>query len=219
MAIMRVVIISASIVRFFSLGSSPENVLEIDNTRLIVDVVAGTCRSSKDDEYLAKELYNNPKQIKEHKSSLGNRQNRFRLFCEERSIRVDKGFQVKTLRNVCHLHSVFSGELLPHVTIFDLIENIFPLLGARPKELLTVADAEKAPHRYYGGIIGHAHSKAAGCFLNIRNALVDGDVIHAKVGVGVIKESETYDELLEIRNKLSGLMEAIYLWEHSFSRN
>lgn len=199
----------------FSLGTTPENVLEISDRTLSVDVVAATCKSSDSDEYLARELYENPKQIKEHTSSLKNRQNRFVPFCQDGSIRVVQDMQIKKLRNVCHLHSVFTGELLPHVTIFDLMGNVFPLLGARPRELLTIADAEPAPHRYYGGVVGHLHHETGGCFLNIRNALLNGDLIHAKVGVGVIAESDAYSELVETRDKLSGMLEAIHLWEQS----
>ncbi|HYY11514.1 MAG TPA: chorismate-binding protein, partial [Kineosporiaceae bacterium] len=52
-----------------------------------------------------------------------------------------------------------------------------------------------------------------GAFLNIRNALLDGGVLQARVGVGVIAESDAHDELLETRNKLSGLLEAVYRWD------
>lgn len=197
----------------FSLGTTPENVLEISGRTLSVDVVAATCKASDSDGYVARELYENPKQVKEHKSSLNNRQNRFMPFCEDGSIRVVQDMQVKRLRNVCHLHSVFTGELLPQVSIFDLMGNIFPLLGARPRELLAVADPDTTPHRYYGGVVGHLHHEAGGCFLNIRNALLDGDMIHAKVGVGVLAESDAHSELVETRDKLSGLLEAIHLWK------
>lgn len=202
----------------FSLGTTPENVLEIGDRTLTVDVVAATCKADNCDPYLAKEIHNDPKQVKEHRSSLVNRQNRFRPFCKDGSIRVVQDMQVKVLRNVCHLHSVFTGELLPHVTVFDLIGDIFPLLGARPKELLAVADAEMAPHRYYGGVVGHLHLKSGGCFLNIRNALIKNDVIYAKVGTGIIRESDSYSELLETRDKLSGLLEAIHIWEQPAPR-
>ncbi len=198
-----------------SLGTSPENVFEINDGTVTVDVVAGTCKSNDSYDYVAQELYENPKQIKEHKSSLLNRQNRVRAFCKEGSIRVAQDMQIKVLRNVCHLHSVFTGELLPDVTIFDLLENIFPLLGARPKELLAIADVEAAPHRFYGGVVGYLYRDRGGCFLNIRNVLLDNDVIHAKVGTGVIRESDSYNELLETRNKLSGVLEAVHRWEQS----
>ncbi|MEV0460624.1 chorismate-binding protein [Catellatospora methionotrophica] len=196
----------------YSLGTTPENILEVDGPTLTVDVVAATCRSTGDEEYLAAELYDNPKQLKEHRSSLRNRQDRFRPYCRPDSIRVVQDMRVKTLRNVCHLHSVFTGELLPGVTVFDMLDNIFPLLGARPRQLLAVADAEPAPHRYYGGVFGHLHRATGGCFLNIRNALLHDDVIHAKVGVGVLKESNPYSELVETRDKLAGLLEATRRW-------
>ena len=199
----------------FSVGTTPENVFEVDHGTLTVDVVAATCRYSEDDEYLARELYENPKQLKEHRSSLANRQNRFRPFCVEGSIRVVQDMRIKALRNVCHLHSKFSGELLAGVTVFDLMGSIFPLLGARPKELLAIADPEVTPHRYYGGVVGHAHGDSGGCFLNIRNALLADDVIHAKVGVGVLAESDPVSELLETQDKLSGLLEATTLWQRT----
>lgn len=201
----------------FSLGVTPENVFELDGSTLTVDVVAATCGAGGGADHLAAELYGNPKEIKEHRSSLGNRQDRFRPFCVDGSIVVTQDMRVKELRNVCHLHSVFTGELSPRVTAFDLMGNIFPLLGARPKELRDLADAEEAPHRYYGGVVGHLHGESAGCFLNIRNALLYDNVIHAKVGVGVIKESNPHRELVETRQKLSGLLEAVQLWERSAS--
>jgi anthranilate/para-aminobenzoate synthase component I len=86
------------------------------------------------------------------------------------------------------------------------------LLGARPSELSAISDAEAAPHRYYGGVVGHAHGETGGCFLNIRTALFLDDVIHAKVGVGVLRESDAHSELVETRDKLSGLLEAFQLW-------
>jgi anthranilate/para-aminobenzoate synthase component I len=67
-------------------------------------------------------------------------------------------------------------------------------------------------------VVGHLHLEAGGCFLNIRNALLKDGLIHAKVGVGVIAESDAYSELLETRDKLSGLLEAIQLWERSVPR-
>jgi anthranilate/para-aminobenzoate synthase component I len=203
----------------YSLGTTPENVLEVSGPTLTVDVVAATCKSSDSDAYLAAELYQNPKQLKEHLSSLSNRQDRFRPFCVDGSIRVVQDMRVRSLRNVCHLHSVFTGELLPDVTVFDLMGNIFPLLGARPRHLLPIADAEEAPHRYYGGVVGHTHRDTGGCFLNIRNALLYHDTMHAKVGVGVLKESDPYSELLETRDKLSGLLEAVQLWTRSAPRD
>ena len=74
-----------------SVGVTPENVFEVRGRALTVDVVAATCRSGQSDEYVDAELRRNPKQLKEHRMSLTNRQNRFRPVCEEGSIRCRAG--------------------------------------------------------------------------------------------------------------------------------
>ena len=198
----------------FSVGCSPENVFEVEGDRLIVDVVASTCRSSDDKQYLERELLDSAKQVKEHTSSLTTRKTRYADYCEPGSVHSVDEMQFKRLRNVTHLYSVIHGRLLPDVTLLNILEEIYPtLMGARPRELLPFSDSEVHPHRYYGGIVGHMHGNVGGCFLNLRNALLKNDVIHAKVGVGLISDSVPLDELQETKDKISGLMEAVSLWE------
>lgn len=197
----------------FSLGCSPENKFEKRGDKLVVDIVAATCKMNGSEDYIARELINDPKQIKEHRFSIESRPKRFSAFCLPNSMHLIKEMDVKRLRNVCHLHSVAQGELLPGVTFLDLLESVpFPLLGSSPKELNLVADTEKEPHRYYGGLIGHFDESASGCFLNIRNAMIKGDRLYAKVGVGLVAESVAERELWETQDKISGLMEAVQLW-------
>lgn len=198
----------------YSLGCTPENMYEREGAELTVDVVAATCKSSDDEKYLNDELFSSSKEVTEHMSSLTNRITRYSPFCASGSIHVTREMQVKKLRNVCHLHSVFKGELLPEVQFFDFFETMFPILSARPRELLPIADSEKGPHRFYGGAIGHQHLDSGGCFLNLRNALIKDGVIHAKVGVGVISQSTADGEFSETQDKILGLMEAVHIWQH-----
>ncbi len=48
--------------------------------------------------------------------------------------------------------------------------------------------------------------------MNLRNVLMKDDVLYAKVGVGVLRESSSYRELMETRDKISGVMEAVDSW-------
>lgn len=196
----------------FSLGCTPENVFEIHDRTLSIDVVAATSKSAQGDHRSDRELLA-PKQVSEHRGSLDHREGRYRSFCVPGSFRVTSEMQIIRLRHVCHLHSVITAELLPGITMFDVLGNVFPLIGARPKELLPFADSEPAPHRYYGGVIGHVNRNGSGCFLNLRNVLVKDGVLHAKVGVGIISESDAEDELVESREKISGVMEAVHAWD------
>jgi len=195
----------------FSLGCSPENTFEIIRDELHVDVVAATCKSGRDDEFEKRELTQNTKQIKEHMTTAETREGRYAPFCVGGSMTLINRMQIKRLRNVCHLHSLLFGRLRPQITMFEIIPGLFPIMGARPKDLLSVSDSEKSPHRFYGGIVGVWGSGYAGCFLNLRNALIQGDMIHAKVGMGVLRESDACSELTESEDKISGLMEAVFL--------
>lgn len=195
----------------YSFGCSPENIFEISRNKLIVDVVAATCKSGKEPDFEQEQLISNSKQIKEHLSSLSSKEKKFSPFCVTGSLKQEYKMRVKRLRNVSHLHSRLVGELLPHIRLSNVIANIFPLLSARPEQLVPLADTEMGPHRYYGGLVGHWDESYTGCFLNIRNALIKGDLLHAKVGVAVIDESSPVSELIETEDKILGLMEAVYL--------
>ncbi|MGG4144238.1 chorismate-binding protein [Paenibacillus algorifonticola] len=199
---------------YFSLGCTPENVFEINDGNLSADVVAGTCKASLDNEFIENELVSNAKQIKEHSTSLSRRPRRYEQYCVDGSLKLASQFNIKRLRNVFHFHSIINGKLNPDVTAFDIFENIFPLLSCNPKELLPFYDEmEREPHRFYGGIVGRSMRDSSGCFLNLRNALILDDVIYTKVGVGVLPESDAQSELLETKNKISALMESVFLWE------
>jgi anthranilate/para-aminobenzoate synthase component I len=203
----------------YSLGCTPENVFTISNRQIFIDVVAGTCKAGSDN-YVTSELIQNTKQIKEHSTSLHNRFSRYEAYCVKNSLDVTSRMNIKSLRNVFHLYSVISGELLPKVTMFDLLVTAFPLLSARPKDLLPFYEnSETCPHRYYSGIVGHRMRDVSNCFLNLRNALIADNVMYAKVGVGLIAESDPLDELLETRNKISSLMESVYLWERGYRKD
>jgi len=205
----------------FSLGCSPENLFEIDDNHLKVDVVAATRGVSNDDDvnkHWATELYTDPKEVKEHKMALNRYMANLKRFCKEGSVSLNQEMQIKQLRHVRHLYSIVSGELLSSVTPFNLLEDSFPPLVSYPETLIPLADTETEPHRFYAGLLGYMHSNSADCFLNIRNLLLKNKIMYAKAGVGVVSESIPQRELLEVKNKLSSLIEATYLWQTTDNR-
>jgi len=201
--------------RKYSIGCTPENVFEVYNNRLEVDVVASTCDAATRNRsgFLKKLLYND-KQIKEHRMALERRLTRFARFCEGGSVRAMREMKIKKLRRVFHLHSVIRGQLLPGTSLVELLESSFPPLTSYPIELISFADTDRTPHRFYGGFVGHTHAGSTGCFLNIRNVLSHDDMLYAKVGIGVIRESDAEKEFIETLDKVSGIMEAIHFWEN-----
>jgi isochorismate synthase EntC len=95
------------------------------------------------------------------------------------------------------------------------LADSFPALISYPEALQSLADNGSEPLRFYGGVLGRvtAGQEQAAFYLNLRAALIKGSILHTQGGVGVIAESEPVKELLEVRNKLSGLMKAVSAWE------
>lgn len=202
-----------------SLGCSPENLFEIDDSRVAFDVVAGTRGVSPDpvvDQRWLAALQSDPKEQREHLMAFDRYLARMETLVEPGSLSVDHKLQVLQLGRVRHLYSRLSGQLKPGLDALRLLADSFPPLTSYPAELAALADLPTEPNRYYGGVVGRIApgGQQAAFFLNIRAALVKQSELHTLGGVGVIAESEPDKELLEVKNKLSGLMSAIAAWEH-----
>ena len=204
--------------RTWSLGCSPENVFELDRGKLIFDVVAATRGVSPDpvvDARWLADLQTNPKELREHLMALQRYRSRIEGLVEPGSLSELQHLQVLQLGNVRHLYSRLSGRLKNDWNWVRLLADSFPALISYPEALQSLADNGSEPLRFYGGVLGRvtAGQEQAAFYLNLRAALIKGSVLHTQGGVGVIAESEPVKELLEVRNKLSGLMKAVSAWE------
>jgi anthranilate/para-aminobenzoate synthase component I len=204
--------------RTCSLGCSPENVFELDRGRLVFDVVAATRGVSPDpaiDARWREALQTDPKEQREHLMALERYRSRIEGLVEPGSLVEEQRLQVLQLGNVRHLYSRLSGRLKNEWNWMRLLADSFPALTSYPEALQPLADNGSEPLRYYGGVLGRvaAGQQQAAFFLNLRAALIKDNVLHTQGGVGVIAESLPAKELLEVRNKLSGLMKAVSAWE------
>lgn len=202
----------------FSLGCSPENVFEVHDGRLSFDVVAGTRGVSPDPAVDARwlaALQADPKERREHLMAFDRYKARIETLIRPGSLVVEHLLQVLQLGNVRHLYSRLSGEMGPDLSWATLLAASFPALSSYPDALQPLADNASQPLRFYGGILGRvsADQRQAAFYLNLRAALARKDVLFTQGGVGVIAESEPEKELLEVKNKLSGLMKAVAGWE------
>lgn len=201
-----------------SLGCSPENVFEIDEGRLIFDVVAGTRGISSDPDTDARwmsALQNDLKERREHLMAFERYKARIQNLITPDTLKIERQLEVLQLGNVRHLYSSASGQLLDELDWFKILKNSLPALSSYPPALQSQSDESINPLRYYGGVVGRVanYGKDAKFYLNLRAALVKGDILYTQGGVGVIKESEAEKELLEVKNKLSGLFKSIAQWE------
>jgi anthranilate/para-aminobenzoate synthase component I len=202
----------------YSLGCSPENVFELDHGKLIFDVIAATRGRSTDpekDQRWFHELQHDAKERTEHLMAFNRYRKRLDNLCQPGTAKVDQSMGVRTLKRVRHLHSRLSGRLRSDLDLIDLLEESFPPLSSYPDELIPLADPGLEPTRFYGGIVGRAGPgwNEISCFLNLRSALLQNQTLYTQGGVGVISESKPRQEMLEVANKLSSLLEAVITWE------
>ncbi len=202
----------------FSLGCSPENVFELEHGKLVFDVIAATRGRSIDrekDRRWLHELQHDAKEKAEHLMAFERYRKRLDGLCQPGTARVEQSMGILTLKRVRHLHSRISGELRPELDFIDLLEDSFPPLASYPPELIPLADSGLEPTLFYGGMVGRIAPgwQDISCFLNLRSALLQHGTLHTRSGVGVIGASNPHLELLEVRNKLRSLMEAVELWE------
>lgn len=201
-----------------SLGCSPENVFEIADGRLAFDVVAGTRGISVDpatDARWLAALKNDPKERREHLLAFNRYRARIETLIAPGSLAIEQQLEVLRLGNVRHLYSRMSGEIRHGLDWSQLLVASFPALTSYPEAVQRQAEDAGAAFRFYGGIVGRVApgGRDAAFFLNLRAALVKRDQLFTQGGVGVIAESQPDKELLEVNNKLSGLMKAIAAWE------
>ena len=202
----------------FSLGCSPENVFELQHGRLVFDVIASTRGRSSDPEKDRRwllELQHDEKEKAEHLMAFERYLQRLEGLCQPGTACVEQSMGIRTLKRVRHLYSRVSGELRPELDFVDLLEDSFPPLASYPPELIPLADSGLEPTLFHGGMVGRIAPgwQDISCFLNLRSALLQHGTLHTQGGVGVIGASNPEQELLEVRNKLRSLMEAVESWQ------
>ncbi len=205
----------------FSLGCTPENIFSLQKNTLDFDVIASTRGVSSDPDKDARwesELRSNPKELKEHSMALGRYQKRLGELCKENTVTMDHHLDVRLFRYVRHLYSHLYGQLRDEFDFFDLLKGSSPALSTYPAELIPVADDGVTPTKFYGGVVGRVSSgfSDADVFLNIRSLFINKNEISTTGGVGVVRESRSDQELIEVKNKLRCVMEAEALWESEF---
>lgn len=129
------------------------------------------------------------------------------------SLVVDFQRQVLKLGSVRHLYSRISGKLRPEWDWLKIVQGSFPALVSYPESLGALSQEREEPLRFYGGILGRVSPavKQASFYLNLRAGIVNKGVLFTQGGGGVITESEAEKELLEVKNKLSGMMKAVVI--------
>lgn len=196
-------------------GSSPEAQLTIKKGEATIYPIAGTFKRTGDmeqDEKIAEELKNDPKESAEHVMLVDLARNDLSRHCT--NVQVKSYKEAQYYSHIIHLVSKVSGKLKPSANPFDVVGDTYPAgtLSGAPKHMaITLIDRYEGMQRsFYAGAIGFMGFN--GDFnhaIMIRSFLSKKNVLHYQAGAGIVLDSDPEKELQEVNNKIAALRRAL----------
>ncbi|GGA41383.1 anthranilate synthase component I [Okeania sp. KiyG1] len=215
------------------IGSSPEVMVKAENTpdgkRLAtVRPIAGTRPRGKtyaEDNALAEELLQDPKERAEHIMLVDLGRNDLGRVCRVGTVKVDELMIIERYSHVMHIVSNVVGELADDKTAWDLLKACFPAgtVSGAPKirAMEIINELEPCRRGAYSGVYGHYDFEGQlNSAITIRTMVVrpknDGKhTVTVQAGAGLVADSVPETEYEESINKARGLLEAIRCLKNS----
>jgi menaquinone-specific isochorismate synthase len=127
------------------------------------------------------------------------------------NINVDINPQIKKLKNVQHLSTKITGELISQEEVLNLIDSLFPTPAVcgfpKQKAFNTIGEIEKFDRGLYSGLIGWIDLKLNCEFtVAIRSALNKNGKLYLYAGAGIVEESIPDEEYEETEMKLNTIL-------------
>ncbi|WP_140937829.1 anthranilate synthase component I family protein [Sphingobacterium lumbrici] len=200
-------------------GSSPEAQLTIKKSEATIYPIAGTFKRTGDmeqDEKIAEELKNDPKESAEHVMLVDLARNDLSRHCT--NVQVKSYKEAQYYSHIIHLVSKVSGQLNETANPFDVVGDTYPAgtLSGAPKHMaLTLIDRYEGQQRsFYSGALGYMGFN--GDFnhaIMIRSFLSKRNLLHYQAGAGIVLDSDPEKELQEVNNKIAALRSALKIAE------
>lgn len=211
------------------IGSSPEVMVKAEgriqpDDPLVATVrpIAGTRRRGKtlqEDEALAQDLLQDPKEIAEHVMLVDLGRNDLGRVCLNGTVKVDELMVIERYSHVMHIVSNVIGKLSPDKTAWDLLKACFPAgtVSGAPKirAMEIIHDLEPSRRGVYSGAYGYYDFEGQlNTAIAIRTMVVRSQgngkhTVSVQAGAGLVADSVPEKEYEETLNKASGMLEAI----------
>jgi glycosyltransferase involved in cell wall biosynthesis len=200
----------------------PMLLLEDGRIQTTVRPIAGTRKRGAtltEDNALAEDLLQDPKEIAEHIMLVDLGRNDLGRVCVKGSVKVDELMVIERYSHVMHIVSNVIGELDPDKTAWDLLKACFPAgtVSGAPKIRAMEIINELEPERRgpYSGVYGYYDFEGQlNTAIAIRTMVVrpqgnNQHIVTVQAGAGLVADSDPEKEYEETINKARGLLEAI----------
>ena len=200
------------------IGASPELLVAVDGPVVSAFPLAGTSRTTGDDELdarLAAELQASPKNRIEHAAAIEMVRDTLLPYCSYLDWAPEP--EIVKVANVQHLGSRAEGMLSsPPATVIELVRELqpTPAVGGHPRaEAIELIERVEGFERgLYGGAVGWCDGAGNGRWaVSLRCAELSDDRRSARLvaGGGIVADSEPLSELAETQAKFQAMLSAL----------
>lgn len=201
------------------IGSSPEILVKIEDTKVTLRPIAGTIHRGKsisEDNELSEKLLNDPKEKAEHIMLVDLGRNDLGKISKYGTVNVEDFMIIEKYSHVMHIVSNIVSELKEGLTSFDALRSTFPagtMTGApKIRAMEIIEEIEKEKRGLYSGTIGFFdfNGNLNSCIV-LRTIIVKNNVMYVQAGVGIVDDSIPEKEEQEVYNKCLSSLKAIQL--------
>lgn len=188
--------------RFF-VGATPERLVQAQDGQIQTMALAGSARRGENEEedlQLGAELLQSEKNNNEHAIVVAMVQEALKNHCTK--VNVTAMPQLLKLKNVQHLKTPITGELIPGRCILDVMADLHPTpaVGGFPHHaaLEAIRNIEKLDRGWYAGPLGWIGAGGHGEFaVALRSGLIDDNKATLFAGCGIVASSDPLAEYEE----------------------
>ncbi|MEI6648240.1 MAG: anthranilate synthase component I [Actinomycetes bacterium] len=198
-------------------GSSPEALVKVHGSEIMIHPIAGTRPRSDDpevDQRHGEELLADPKERAEHLMLVDLGRNDLGRVSVSGTVEVIEFMHIERYSHVMHIVSTVTGELAPDKSPVDALFSVFPagtLSGApKPRAMQIIESKEPTRRGIYGGTIGYIDFAGnVDTCIAIRTAVLKDGLAYVQAGAGIVADSVAASENQECLNKAAAVLGAI----------
>ncbi len=199
------------------IGSSPEMHVRLEGGQAFLHPIAGTRwrgATEEEDEALAQELLNDPKERAEHVMLVDLGRNDLGRVCEYGTVSVPTMMAVERYSHVMHIVSDVRGQIKPEHDALSLLRATFPAgtVSGAPKvrAMEIIEELEGTRRGPYAGAVGYIdYDGTMDTCITIRTITMQGQTCHLQAGGGIVADSDPTAEYHESLNKAKALAVAV----------
>lgn len=201
---------------FEIVGASPEILCRLEEGEVTVRPIAGTRRrgaNAEEDNALAEDMLNDPKEIAEHLMLIDLGRNDCGRVSKTGTVSLTEQMVVEHFSHVMHITSNVTGQVKDELDAVDVLRATHPAgtLSGAPKvrAMQIIDDLEPVKRSLYAGAVGHFGWDGDMDFaIAIRTGLVKDGQLHVQAGAGIVADSVPESEWDETMNKARALLRA-----------